>query len=185
VKNSTKTMKSSKRALTELFKQYPGNSVLPHVLLKVVAVNTLYSTQIRAYTEKIPNLMDVAAHIHRHAEDIDSALESGMPEIVDTIASVTVPGKKDRYYFSFATKYCSWHRPQFYPIYDSRVDRYVYGLKAEPCFREFFGTGEDRWRYAQFRRLITVFRDHYGLGSFSFKEIDKFLYSYGGEETKG
>lgn len=120
-------------------------------------------------------------HIHQNASDIDSALAVGLPEIVERIANVHVPGKRDRYYFSFATKYCSWHKPEFYPIWDSRVDKYLHGLKAEPCFAEFFGTGEDYWRYAELRRLITVFRDHYGLGSFNFKQIDKFLYSYGGK----
>jgi hypothetical protein len=169
------------QALAELFKQYPENGVLPHVLLKVVALNTLYSTQIRLYSEKVPNLMDVARHIQENAEDIDSALAVGLPEIVDRIARVEAAGKEDRYYFSFATKYCSWHKPEFYPIWDSRVDRYLHCLKREPYFAEFFDTGENYWRYSEFRRLITVFRDRYDLGSFSFKQIDKFLYSHGGK----
>lgn len=48
------------QALTELFNQYPDNGVLSHVLLKVVTLNALYSTQIRAYSEAIPDLTDVA-----------------------------------------------------------------------------------------------------------------------------
>jgi hypothetical protein len=171
----------TEQALTELFKQYPGNDVLLHVLLKIVTLNTLYSTRIHLYSEKVPDLMDVARHIHQNAQDIDSALAAGLPEIVDRIARVKAAGKQDRYYFSFATKYCSWHKPEFYPIWDSRVDKYVHCLKTEPCFAEFFNTGEDYWSYPEFRRLITVFRDRYGLHSFSFKQIDKFLYSYGGK----
>jgi len=50
------------QALTELFNQYPANAVLHHVLLKVVALNTLYSTQIPLYSETIPDLTDLARH---------------------------------------------------------------------------------------------------------------------------
>jgi hypothetical protein len=170
-------------ALTELFARYPGNRDLRHVLLKVVALNALYSTQIRVYAKMVPNVLDVATHIQRNGDEIDSALTIGSPEVVNRIAAVTVPEKKTRWFFSFATKYCSFHRPEFYPIWDSRVDRYISSLKDQPRFAEFFGTGEDRWRYSEFRRLITIFRDSYGLGSFSFKEIDKFLYTYGGKQS--
>jgi hypothetical protein len=61
-------------ALTELFTQYPGNDDIRHVLLKVVALNALYSTQIFIYSERVPNVLDVALHIHKNAQEIDSAL---------------------------------------------------------------------------------------------------------------
>jgi hypothetical protein len=35
-----------------------------------------------------------------------------LPEVVDEIANISVPRKRDRCHFSFATKYCSWHRPE-------------------------------------------------------------------------
>jgi hypothetical protein len=173
----------TEQALTELFEQYPSNETLHHVFLKVVTLNTLYQTQIRLYSENIPDLMDVALHIHQNAKEIDSALVDGLPDIVDKIAKVTPSGKKARYHFSFATKYCSWHKPELYPIWDSRVDRYVHGLKPQPHYAEFFDTGEEHWRYSEFRRLIILFRESYGLTKFTFKQIDKFLYSYGGPST--
>lgn len=95
------------QALAELFSRYPENTNSSHVLLKVVTLNALYSTQIATYSQTIPSVMDVAEHIRRNGSEIDSALAAGSPEIVDTIANVSVPGKKDRCYFSFATKYCS------------------------------------------------------------------------------
>jgi hypothetical protein len=167
------------RSLAELFNRYPANSDHAHVLLKAVALNTLYSTQIPLYSNTRPDLRDVAQHIHRNAEQIDSALAAGIPEIVDTIARLRVPGKRDYCYFSFASKYCSWHKPEFYPIYDSNVDRYVSRLKEDALFREFFNTGEERWRYAEFRRLIGILRERHGLNSCSFKQLDKFLYLQG------
>ena len=71
------------RALNELFSQYPRNSDHSHVLLTVVALNRLYSTQIFA-------VHDVARHIHQQAQDVDFALATGSPEIVDKIARVTL-----------------------------------------------------------------------------------------------
>jgi hypothetical protein len=73
-------------ALKELFSQYPYNNDIRHVLLKVVALNALYSTQIPIYSQKIPNALDVAQHIYQKALDIDSALAAGLPGIIETIA---------------------------------------------------------------------------------------------------
>jgi hypothetical protein len=159
------------RALKELFNQFPGNSDPSHVLLKVVTLNRLYSTQILAVT-------DVAQHIHRNAQGIDSALAAGFPQIVDTIARVTISiSGKERNNFSFATKYCSWHNPESYPIWDSRVDRYLWTLQKQDQFAPFFKKNADLWDYPKFREVIIAFRDFYGLGSFTFKDTDKFLYS--------
>jgi hypothetical protein len=60
-------------ALTELFSQYHGNTDIRHALLKVVALNALYSTQIFIYSEKVPNVVDVARHIQQNGHYIDSA----------------------------------------------------------------------------------------------------------------
>jgi hypothetical protein len=133
------------------------------------------------YSQARPDIRDVARHVLRIGEEVDSALVTGLPEIVDRIAEIDVCGKGRRRYFSFATKYCSWHKPESYPIYDSRVDRCLRRLKGEPLLSEFFNSREDRWRYSEFRRLITAFRELCGLTSFSFKDIDKFLYKYGRE----
>lgn len=42
------------------------------------------------------------------------------PDLIEKIANVEIGGKRRRNY-SFATKYCNFHRPNVYPIYDSLV----------------------------------------------------------------
>jgi hypothetical protein len=168
------------QALRELFNQYRGNEDLRHVLLKVVTLNALYSAGVPVYSRKIPDVEDVARHIQRNAQSIDSALAAGSPEIVDCIARVTVTEKKDRIYFSFATKYCSWHNPASYPIYDYRVSKYICSLQKQAPFADQKLFAVDRWDYPTFLRVMTAFRDSYRLGPFTFKEIDKFLWSEGG-----
>lgn len=159
------------QALKDLFNQYPGNHCHPHVLLKVVAVNHLYATRILA-------VHDVASHIHQQAQDVDSALANGSPEIVDKIARVTLGiNGKERNNYSFATKYCSWHNVASYPIWDSRVDKYLWSLQKQDRFATIFKRNADLWEYPKFCEVMTAFRDRYGLGSFTFKEIDKFLWS--------
>ena len=148
--------------------QYPRNNNRPHVLLKVVALNRLYSAGVLA-------VHDVAYHIHRQAQDIDAALDIGAPEIVDRIAKVTISATGGEInYWSFGAKYCSWHNPDAYLLWDSRVRRYLHSLKGT----EF--AHPDLWtRYAEFKELMSNFCRRYQLESLNFKEIDKFLWKYG------
>jgi hypothetical protein len=181
------------RALAELFRQYPTNDDQAHVLLKVVALNRLYSTNILA-------VWDVARLIYEHRLEVDGALKADppSPEAVDKIVELTILATRKRFW-SFATKYCSWHRPESFPIWDSRVLRYLQSLKGSPftlpdnwteCsqFADSAGrTAARRWRpdnwthYREFLALMNRFRDFYNLGSFTFKQIDKFLFLSGEE----
>jgi hypothetical protein len=158
------------QTLFELFQQYPRNDDLRHVLLKVVAVNALYHTCIYA-------LDTVARHIYAQGAEIDAALAAGSHEIVDKIAKVRVQGKVHNF-FSFATKYCSWHQPEKYHIYDSRVDSYLWNLQQQNAFAAAFHHPH-LWDYPKFHNIVVTFRDAHGLSTFTFKEIDKFLYLQG------
>jgi len=156
----------AEQALKELFRQYPGNGDLRHVLLKIAAVNSLCQTCIFA--------MDaVARHIHAHHEEIDSFLAAGSIEAVDKIAKVTIKGKVYNF-FSFATKYCSWQNPDAYPVYDSHVDHYLWTLQQHNRFASFLHP--DLWNYSRFHKIMTDFRKFHGLNSYSFKQIDKFFF---------
>lgn len=155
-------------ALLELFSQYPGNDNRAHVLLKVVALNRLYSAGILA-------VYDVANHIHQHSQEIDKGLSIGNPEVVDMIHKITISTTgKERKFWSFATKYCSWHNQNEYPMWDKRVCSYLCSLGV----KEF--AHPDAWtRYADFKELISSFRTRYRLESFTFKQIDMFMWKYG------
>jgi hypothetical protein len=165
-------------ALAELFTAYPQNTAEPCVLLKVVALNSLYSTRIPLYSSTTSDVMDMVRHIYQRGDAIDAALAGGVPEIVNQIARPEVTGKKAYQHFSFATKYCSWHRPECYPIWDSRVEAYLLWLQKAWGFAKDFKV-EGSWKYSAFLEVITRFRMQYGLDGFSFKQLDKFLYRAG------
>jgi hypothetical protein len=183
------------RALAELFRQYPTNDDQAHVLLKVVALNGLYSTNILA-------VWDVARLIYENRQEVDGALKADSPEAVDKIVELLFCGMGRRFW-CFATKYCSWHRPESYPIWDFNVLLCLRSLKGSdftrpenwtkyPQFADYGGrAAHRRWRpdnwthYGEFLFLMNQFKDFYNLRcSFTFKEIDKFLYLCGGELRK-
>ena len=158
-------------ALGTLFGLYPTNTDTSHVLLKVVALNRLYSTQILA-------VHAVADHIYQNHQAIDDGLASGALEIVDKVARVKI-GEKDRSNLSFASKYCNWHRPEIYPIYDSRVDKYLLGLQKQVRFSDSEFSHESLRNYPAFVKVMESFRKRYKLDSFPFKQIDKFIWLHG------
>ncbi len=164
-------------ALEALFRQFPKNTETAHVLLKVISLNDLYSTQIPLYSERIPTVREVVDHIV--GLGIDSALDLGSPDLVFNLAETKVPNKKVHYNYSFATKYCNWHRPDLYPIYDSHVDEYLWYLANQGLIGRF--DRQELKIYPRLKDIVIEFRDRYGLGGLNFKQIDKFLYFEGGK----
>jgi hypothetical protein len=168
-------------ALNLLFAQYPKNTNIDHVLLKVVALNALYSTMIRVNSPITPTVYDVARHIVNL--NIDASLEDGSEFLVDKIANTSelakTLGKERQYNYSFATKYCSFHKPSSYPIYDSRVNEYLWHLRKLGSLDPF--ERNSLWIYSKFKKIVEVFQRRFGLQDLSFKQIDIFLYLEGGE----
>jgi hypothetical protein len=152
-------------ALTSLIEKFPHNSDPAHVLLKVVAINRLYSTNIIA-------VHDVAACIVKY--DIDSAVKSGALYLVVKLAPVTINGKVRRN-ISFASKYCNWHNQRDYPIYDSLARKSLLAYRGLYDFKRFSISDLDD--YLKFSEHVADFRKHFDLDSLTFKELDKFLYT--------
>ena len=156
-------------ALRTLFTTMPGNTDVGEVAVKLAALNGLYSTNILA-------LFNVAAHIAGLGIDLRLAKGEADPDLIEEIATVEFRGKTRRNY-SFATKYCSFHRPDLYPIYDSLVAQVLNTLLQQGESFDSFVPGE-RWRtnYAIWHRSVTKLRIHYGLEAYSIRDIDKYLW---------
>jgi hypothetical protein len=167
-------------ALKGLLEHYPNNIKTADVLLKVITINDLYSTQIPLHSDRIPTVWEVVDHIVDLK--IDPALDQGSSDLVFNIAKTEIQGKKIHYNYSFATKYCSWHRQDLFPIYDSRVDEYLWYSQNHGWIDPF--KREELKIYKRLKETITEFQDKCGLGEFNFKQIDKFLYYEGGKLLK-
>ena len=147
----------------------PDNQKIEHILLKVSALNDFYSTNIF-------DTFSVAKHILH--QNIDNHLQNGNFEIVNMIAKVSIKGKTKNFY-SFASKYCSHHKPEFYPIYDSYVEKILLHFRKHDHFYAF--EQSELKNYSQFMQIISEFQKHYGLEEFSLRQIDKFLWLAGKE----
>ena len=159
-------------ALDQLRTQFPRNTDIPHVLLKVLVLNKLYSTRI--------NDIDVEPLAHHIAGlGVDPLLAKGSPHAVDLIADC--PGL--RRYFSFATKFCSWHNPSAYPIYDRNVDECLWSYKKQDRFAKFHR--QDLGYYEKVVETVTAFSSFYVLNSLTFKQLDKFLWRLGDQILNG
>jgi hypothetical protein len=173
--------KIAEGALADLFAKYPNNTNEAHVLLKVVALNDLYSTQIPLRAPDRPNVFDIAECIPKLK--LDQAFKDCSLEIVNVISTTQFPGKRKVNRFSFATKYASWHRQDAYPMWDRNVQSYF------TCLRKLHRTDWDNfshglrlsasWGYPEFHALMVRFRAHYDLMAVSFKDLDKFLWLHG------
>lgn len=161
---SEKVVESALRRLVDFL---PANTQVEDILLKVVAINALYSTQI--YSPR-----PVAEHILKAR--IDDMLSRGDTEAVERIRVVQF-GDKTRNNYSFASKYCAWHNPDSYPIYDGFVDQTLWGYRKRDGFARF--QRQNLWRYAEFKQIVVAFREHYALQDVCFRDIDKFLWSVG------
>lgn len=152
------------RALHRVFSHHPLNTFLEDVLIKVVLLNGLYATNVFA-------LVEMADHIT--GLQIDGDLSAGAGSLVDRIANLTIRDKTRRHY-SFATKYCSWHRPEAYPIYDSLVEQLLWRYREQSRFADF--KRPDLQDYTLFRSIIEAFIRNFSLGGLTFKQVDKFLW---------
>lgn len=145
------------------------NTDISDILLKAAVLNDFYSTNIYS-------IFPVAKHILNL--NIDTRLRAGDESLVEAIQNVTIGGKRLKLY-SFATKYCSHHNPEDFPIYDSYVDKVLCYFRNVDSFSAFHS--EALKSYPEFKYILREFRTFYGLEQFSLKEIDKFLWQFGKE----
>lgn len=159
------------RSLEKLFKEtYPENILMEDILIKVCSLNDFYSTNIFSPFTVAKHIFDL---------NIDQRLNNNDLSVVNDIAHVRVNGEKVINFYSFATKYCSHHKPTIYPIYDSYVDKVLMSFKRRDKFLDF--TKNDLKEYPKYREILLGFRKFYDLKKFDLKEIDKYLWQLGKE----
>ena len=160
--------REQERALNRLFFTLaPENKDLADILLKVTTLNQFYSTNIFS-------IYPVAKHIQ--SLRIDDRLAAGDCTLVDEIQVVRLK-EKTKHFYSFASKYCSHHNPEAFPIYDSYVDEVLRYFRDVDGFT-IFRTSELK-NYSRFKEVLLAFRSFYGLEQFTLKEIDKYIWQLG------
>jgi hypothetical protein len=148
---------------------------LSEVLLKCSTLNDFYGTNIYG-------IFPVAKHIV--SINIDSRLNSGDAHLVNEIAIghgvLHKKTGKQYSFYSFASKYCSHHNGNGFPIFDSYVEKLLKYYRQKDGFFNF--RNEDLRDYPTFKAAILAFQKAYSLESFTLKQIDQYLWQLGKEK---
>lgn len=152
------------------FDLIPENKLIEDILIKCSTLNDFYSTNIFS-------IFPIAKHILQL--DIDERLKSGDLTLIEDIADKNVMGRRN---YSFASKYCSHHNPDQFPIYDSYVDKVLRYFRREDKFANF--KNDYLQDYIKFRAILEEFKVYYSLEQYSLKELDKYLWLLGKEYFK-
>lgn len=158
------------KSLNKLFlSTYKNNTDIDEILIKASSLNDFYSTNIFS-------IVTMAKHIYNL--NIDKRLKEADETLVDDIANVVINGKAKRFY-SFATKYCSHHFPNEFPIYDSYVEKVLMYFNKSDNFFNF--KREDLKDYKKFKNVLIQFKKFYNIEQYSLKDIDKYIWLVGKE----
>lgn len=156
------------KSLDKLFiDTFPNNTIIEDILIKASTLNDFYST----------NIFSIFA-VSKHIQDlnIDERLKNNDETLVNDIAMVEIKGVKKNFY-SFATKYCSHHKPYEFPIYDSFVEKVLIYFNKIDKFYDF--KKEDLKDYKIFKRVLIEFKKFYGIDEFNLKDIDRYIWQLG------
>ena len=157
-------------SLNKLFYHtYPKNTDINDILIKASSLNDFYSTNIFS-------IFPVAKHIL--GLDIDVRLQNGDESLVNDIARINIGGK-EKFFYSFSTKYCSHHNPINFPIYDSFVEKILLYFKTKDKFSIF--KKEELKDYKKFKEILIIFKKYYDIDIYNLKDIDKYLWQLGKE----
>lgn len=151
------------------FYTYPNNIDINDILIKCSSLNDFYSTNIFSIFSVAKHILDL---------NIDEKLQKGDSSVVNEIAKVKINDKEKNFY-SFATKYCSHHFPNEFPIYDSFVEKVLLYYKKLDNFMDF--TKYDLKDYKLFKNILLQFKKFYDIDEYSLKDIDRFLWQLGKE----
>jgi hypothetical protein len=124
------------------------------------------------------DLHPLAVHIHG-IKNLDEKLKEGSLEVVDVIWKSQ--GTR-QHYFSFATKFCSWHNQEAYTIYDTYMWESLCAYRAEKSGFNF--KDAECKDCACFHVVVKRFQAAYDLRTYSLKNVDKFLWLLGYELVK-
>ena len=157
-------------SLDKLFhKDYKYNTDLNEILIKCSCLNDFYSTNIFSIYPIAKKIFELK---------IDKRLKEGDPTLVNDIARITI-NDKEKYFYSFSSKYCSHHNNNEFPIYDYFVDRMFMYFKKRDNFSSF--KQADLKDYVKFKKILIEFKKYYNIDEYNLRDIDKYLWIAGKE----
>lgn len=163
---------NSEHAVDCVFCAFPKNAAIEHILAKIGVLDSLYSTNVYYFNRVAKRISEL---------NIDDAIAVSDENIIDSLANITITmnngTEKHKKLYSFASKYCHFHRPEVYHLYDGNVQRVLNEYPPAGWKSYFFGDGSKK--YSDFVVCLRQFACSYGLQQLSVRDLDKFLWGYG------
>lgn len=147
---------------------FAANTDMRHVIVKCAVLNDFYATNIFKIASVARKIVSIPG--------FDARLAAGDRSLVEEIAVVD-----NRRNYSFATKYCSHHKPELFPIYDRYVADVLHEMRRREPGNFRFRSKDALKDYMTFCEAIDDFSKAYGLEAYSYKEIDRYLWQLGKE----
>ena len=167
-----------------ILKKYPDHSIPEAVETKVKTLNLYYSTNIHAVGNMAKHILSIA--------NIDKRLDKGEASLVNDIARLRSAKGGTRNNYSFATKYCAYHRPTLFPIYDKIVSDIFLSLFRNGKLNGYSYTNRQKTKksghytlkafsnnlknYSFYKTVYDQFITQYDLSSFSYRQVDSYLW---------
>jgi len=161
--------------LQKLFNDFNDENNKFDVLIKVAALNKIYSTAI---TNIIPIVEQInkVANLNGNLDSVDCFIN-----LVDKISKTEWTNDRNKCYkrnnLSFASKYVHFLSDKEIPIYDSYIWIVIKGyLGQKDQEKTSFAPPKN---YQEFYLTFCRFKSIFGLESYSNYKVDKFLWTYG------
>ncbi|MBO4739762.1 MAG: hypothetical protein J5606_09435 [Bacteroidales bacterium] len=162
------TYQIQENVLQTLVKEFPDHKNKAAIEVKVKLLNLLYSTNVRATNNMTKHILEI--------KDIDKRLKNGDKTLVPEIANIKINDKTYNFY-SFATKYCAYHEPDKFPIYDNIVANVLTALYADKNKKEFEKKFEKKLReYDYYVQVYDTFMKEYGLDGLTYRKVDNYIW---------
>lgn len=162
--------------LSKLFVTLNDETNKDEVLIKVAALNQIYSTAIQYIAPVVEALTMEIDNSHKTYSLEDYVRKVDAVSRV-TWTSKTSSKKHSRLNLSFASKYIHFLSGRLIPIYDSYTWIVMIGyLNQHSLSKRSYLAPKN---YAEFYLLFIQFKRAFDLDSYSNYEIDKFLWQYG------
>ena len=157
-------------ALDKLFgKMCIENKSIEDVLIKAAALNDMHNIGLNVSFLFAKYIADL---------DIDTRLKVADITLVGDIQK-DKKGSLAKKKLIFASKYCSFHMPKEYPMYDEYIEYILKYFRKKDNFCDF--KDEDLQDYVKYKAILIDFKKYYKLGRYDFRKLTQYMWLLGKE----
>jgi hypothetical protein len=168
--------------IMKVLNDYPEHDIFENVLIKILLINSFYNAGLNTtVSTSTISLVDMANHIvhleRAEEESLTNLINDGNYRAVNLIGGL----QKYNNAYCFASKYCSFHNMEKYPIMDSNARGFVYYFLKELNGRDLFNqyTQKDLYEYEKYADVVTFIKEDVLRDKVSYKQLDVFMWAFG------